>query len=57
MNGLRDQAGDTELAARVERLLLEAEALTSQMTPGPDAKFLDYLISLALVEVARPDRE
>jgi len=47
---------DTDILRRIESLLEEAKQLAATAVPSPSIKFLDYLLSMALVQVAEPRR-
>jgi len=47
---------DTEILRRIESLLEEAKRLAATAAPSPSIKFLDYVISMALVQVTEPER-
>ena len=47
---------DTEILRRIESLLEEAKQLAATAVPSPSITFLDYVISMALVQVAEPRR-
>lgn len=47
---------NTEILRRIESLLEEAKQLAAMAVPSPSIKFLDYVISMALVQAAEPRR-
>ena len=50
------EEADTEILRRIESLLEEAKQLAATAVPSPSIQFLDYVISMALVQVTEPRR-
>ena len=50
------EEANTEILRRIESLLEEAKRLAATAVPSPSITFLDYVISMALVQVAEPRR-
>ena len=51
------EQGEEEIFRQIGSLLTQAKQLTDTVPETPGRRFLDYVISIALLEVASPTKE